>query len=49
MGATIRRNGDNSDSAIRRAEIGYARRGKARDRRIERQFDDSALKSRRIR
>lgn len=46
MGATIRRNGDNSSNAIRRAEIGAARRQKADNRRIERFYDDSALKAR---
>jgi len=46
MGATIRRNGDNSSNAIRRAEIGYARKRAEFDRRESRRYDDAALKAR---
>lgn len=49
MGATIRFNGENSRQAERRAVISANRRQKAQNRRIEREFDDYALKLRNAR
>lgn len=46
MGATIRRNDDNSRQAERRAVIGQARRRRQAERMEERAYDDYALKLR---
>jgi len=46
MGATIRRNDENSRQAERRAIIGQARRRRQAERNEERFYDDRALSAR---
>jgi hypothetical protein len=43
MSGTIRANGDNSRTAVRKAQVTIARRRRAQDRAVERYYDERAI------